>query len=304
MTVYFSPDSVSETVHLLTEHGGARVVAGGTDLVVGARGGKHPMPSVLVAIHGVAELNVQERGPEGMRLGALTPHAWIEAASSLSSGWSALADASALVGSPATRHVGTIGGNVMNASPAMDTGAPLIVLGARIELNGPNGERTVTFEDLVSGPGRTTAEPGELLTAVHLADLPPSSGSAYIRLEHRRAMEIAIVGCAALITLDDDGTVARARMAISAAAPTCVRVPEAESVLVGKHFDGDLIDESARIVAEAVNPISDVRASARYRSAMVRVVARRALDTAFRRAGGGEASEARPQSNVSPRRSA
>jgi CO/xanthine dehydrogenase FAD-binding subunit len=303
MNLYFAPDSVADTMSLLAENDGARVVAGGTDLVVGARGGKHPLPSVLIAIHRVIDLAAQEQGPTGTRLGALTSHAWIESSARVSAQWSALADASALVGSPATRHAGTLGGNVMNASPAMDTGAPLLVLGADLELRSVRGTRSASFEDLVSGPGRTTSEPDELLTAVHLPLLPPSSGSAYVRLEHRRAMEIAIVGCAALVTLGDDGRVVGARIALSAAAPTCVRTPDAEAVLLGNHHSPELVEESARLAAAAVNPISDVRASARYRSAMARVVVRRALEVAFRRAV-GDVPEAPHQSATSARSSA
>jgi CO/xanthine dehydrogenase FAD-binding subunit len=303
MNLYFAPDSVADTMSLLAENDGARVVAGGTDLVVGARGGKHPLPSALIAIHRVTDLGAQEQCPTGTRLGALTTHAWIESSAQVSAQWSALADASALVGSPATRHAGTLGGNVMNASPAMDTGAPLLVLGADLELRSVRGVRSASFEDLVSGPGRTTSEPDELLTAVHLPLLPPSSGSAYVRLEHRRAMEIAIVGCAALVTLGDDGRVVGARIALTAAAPTCVRTPDADAVLLGNHHSPELVEESARLAAAAVSPISDVRASARYRSAMARVVVRRALEVAFRRAV-EDVPEAPHQSATSVRSSA
>jgi CO/xanthine dehydrogenase FAD-binding subunit len=303
MNLYFAPDSVADAMSLLAENDGARVVAGGTDLVVGARGGKHPLPSALIAIHRVTDLAAQEEDPTGARLGALTTHAWIESSARVSAQWSALADASALVGSPATRHAGTLGGNVMNASPAMDTGAPLLVLGADLELRSVRGTRSVSFEDLVSGPGRTTSEPDELLTAVHLPLLPPASGSAYVRLEHRRAMEIAIVGCAALVTLEDDGRVVGARIALSAAAPTCVRTPDAEAVLLGSHHSPELVEESARLAAAAVSPISDVRASAGYRSAMARVVVRRALEVAFHRAV-GDVPEDPDQSITSARSSA
>jgi CO/xanthine dehydrogenase FAD-binding subunit len=303
MNLYFAPESVADTMSLLAENHGARVVAGGTDLVVGARGGKHSLPSALIAIHRVTDLAARQHGPTGTRLGALTTHGWIESSARVSTQWSALADASALVGSPATRHAGTLGGNVMNASPAMDTGAPLLVLGADLELRSVRGTRSVTFEDLVSGPGRTTSEPDELLTAVHLPLLPPSSGSAYVRLEHRRAMEIAIVGCAALITLEGDGQVVGARIALSAAAPTCVRTPDAEAVLIGSQHSPELVEESARLAAAAVSPISDVRASARYRSAMACVVVRRALEVAFHRAMGDAPGDPH-QSITSARRSA
>jgi CO/xanthine dehydrogenase FAD-binding subunit len=286
MNRYFAPDSVAEAVSLLREHDGARVVAGGTDLVVGARGGKYPLPPALIAIHRVTELGAQDASDQGLRLGALTTHAWIEGSALIGARWSALADASALVGSPATRYCGTLGGNVMNASPAMDTGAPLLVLEAALELSSMRGTRATTLDALLAGPGQTTADPDELLTAVHLPALPAASGSAYVRLEHRRAMEIAIVGAAAYIRLGDDGRVIQARIALSAATPTCVRAPEAEAVLLGRRPNAEAFDDAARFAAEAVRPITDVRASAPYRRAMTPVVVARALGVAAQRAAG------------------
>ncbi|MGW5201009.1 FAD binding domain-containing protein [Streptomyces spiralis] len=286
MSRYFAPTTAAEAAALLAEHGGARVVAGGTDLVVAARGGKHRMPEVLIAIHGATDLASLVESEGGVRLGALTSHAWIERSPLIGSRWSALADASALVGSPATRANGTLGGNLMNASPAMDTGAPLLVFEADVELLSLRGTRTVPVADLLAGPGRTTAEPDELLTSVRLPDLPPATGSAYVRLEHRRAMEIAVVGAAALVTLGDDGRVADCRIALSAAAPTCVRAREAEDLLRGLRPDGASFRDAAALATGAVQPITDVRASARYRRAMISVVVSRALAVAAARAAG------------------
>ncbi|MEU7057544.1 FAD binding domain-containing protein [Streptomyces sp. NPDC046197] len=286
MSRYFAPTTAAGAAALLGEYEGARVVAGGTDLVVAARGGKHPMPEVLIAIHGATDLASQAESEDGLRLGALTSHAWIERSPLIGSNWSALADASALVGSPATRNSGTLGGNLMNASPAMDTGAPLLVFEAGVELLSLRGTRTVPVADLLAGPGRTTAEPDELLTSVRLPDLPPATGSAYVRLEHRRAMEIAVVGAAALVTLGDDGRVADSRIALSAAAPTCVRARKAENLLRGLQPDGASFRDAAALATEAVQPITDVRASARYRRAMISVVVSRALAAAAARAAG------------------
>lgn len=286
MSRYFAPTTAAEAVAGLAEHDGARVVAGGTDLVVAARGGKYPLPDVLVAIHGVTDLDLQAEDDKGLRLGALTTHAWVQGAPLIGARWSALADASALVGSPATRHNGTLGGNLMNASPAMDTGAPLLVFEATAELRSVRGTRSVTLEELLAGPGRTSAEPGELLTSVHLPALPPASGSAYVRLEHRRAMEIAVVGAAALVTLGQDGRIVDTRIALSAAAPTCIRTPEAEAVLRGCRPEAAPLREAAALATEAVRPITDVRASAAYRRAMTSVVVTRALAVAAQRAAG------------------
>jgi CO/xanthine dehydrogenase FAD-binding subunit len=199
---------------------GARPVAGGTDLVVGARSGAKPMPDALVAIHGLDDLRALSAGADGLHAGALVSHAAIVADAGVAEHYAALADASAIVGSHATRAQGTIGGNVMNASPAMDTGGPLLCFGGRVTLRSAGGgSREVPLEELWTGPGKTSAQPGELLTAVTLPPVAPGTGSAYVRLEYRRQMEIAVVGATAVVTLDGD-VVQDARIAITALAPT------------------------------------------------------------------------------------
>ena len=155
----------------------------------------------------------------------------------------ALADASAIVGSHATRAQGTIGGNVMNASPAMDTGGPLLCFGATATLRSADGERSVTLDDLWTGPGTTVAEPGELLVAIVVPAPAPGTGSAYVRLEYRRHMEIAVVGVTAVVTVD--GTIADARVAITALAPTIRHVPEAEIALTGSDGGDGAVGEAA-----------------------------------------------------------
>jgi len=280
---FFAPDTAADVVALLHDHPGARMVAGGTDLVVTARGGRQPLPGSLIAIHRVAELAEQRRTADGIVLGALTTHAWIDRSAEIRSRWSALADASAMIGSPATRHTGTLGGNLMNASPAMDTGSPLLVLDATVELRAPGGTRTVGIAELLAGPGRTTAAADELLTSVRMPTPAPGTGSAYVRLEHRKAMEIAVVGAAAAVRLGPDGLIAAARIAVTAVAPVCLRTPDAEAVLLGARPDAEALAAASRAATAAVRPISDVRASAAYRRAMTAVVVTRALTLAVTR---------------------
>lgn len=277
---------------------GARPVAGGTDLVVGARHGKAPLPDSIVGIHRIPELTSIDVLPGGgLRVGALVSHAALAADPAVLAAYTGVADASAIVGSHATRANGTIGGNVMNASPAMDTGAPLLCHGAVAVLVGPGGERRVPLSELWTGPGRTSAGPDELLVAVELEPAAARSGSAYVRLQYRRQMEIAVVGVGATIALDDDGAVASARVAISALSPVIERVADAEAALVGT--DGASAVEAAAIaVAAAARPISDVRASADYRRAMARVIGRRAVLTALRRAQDGAAAVGVPASDT------
>lgn len=297
MTAYAAPRTLAEAVALLAATPGAAPVAGGTDLVVGVRAGKSAWPAGLVALHEVAELRgiaVEDGG--GLRLGALATHAEVAASAAVRDRYAALADASAIVGSPATRGSGTVGGNLANASPAMELGAPLLVHCAEVELAGPDGSRLLSVADFLVGPGRTAARPGELLAAVRVPVAPPRSGSAYVRLQYRRAMEIAVVGAAALVSLAEDGTVAGACVALTAVAPTCVVAPGAAAALVGRvPGDGEIAAAAAACAASAA-PIGDVRASSAYRQAQVPVAVRRALAAAIARASGDHASAPIPLS--------
>ena len=265
---------------------GARPVAGGSDLVVGARHGKAPLPDSIVAIDRLSELSTITLTDDGLRIGALATHAAMMLDATIVASYSALADASALVGSPATRNVGTLGGNVMNASPAMDTGAPLLVFGAMVELRSTSGTRSVSLPDLWVGPGSTSAAADELCIALVLAKRPARSGSAYVRLEYRRAMEIAVVGAAASVTLNDDGTAGHVAVALTAVAPTIMAVGGLDAALIGRPVDEDTLAAVARAAAEQSAPISDLRASDSYRRHCVGVMARRAVEAAGRRAGG------------------
>jgi CO/xanthine dehydrogenase FAD-binding subunit len=264
---------------------GARPVAGGTDLVVGARQGKAPLPESIVAIHRIEELHGTSRSNGALGLGALVTHAEIAADPFVRERLTALADASAIVGSRATRAHGTVGGNVMNASPAMEIGGPLVVFGATAVLRSANGERSVPVAELLTGPGTTLASSGELLIEVAIPLPADGAGSCYARLEYRRQMEIAVVGATAAVSLRD-GAVESARVAITALAPTIRLVPEAEAALVDSDGGPEAVEASAAAAAAAAQPISDVRASAEYRTAMAKVVARRVIGAAIARARG------------------
>jgi CO/xanthine dehydrogenase FAD-binding subunit len=266
--------------------GGARPVAGGTDLVVGARQGKAPLPDAIVAIDRILGLRAIDASDGGLRLGALVTHGDIVASEDIRTRFTALADASAIVGSHATRAQGTIGGNVMNASPAMDTGGPLLCLGATANLRSASGERSIELDELWTGPGSTSARPDELLVALDVPSPAAGTGSCYVRLEYRRQMEIAVVGATAVVTVEGDRIVG-ARVAITALTPTIRRVPEAESALVGTDGAEDAVEAAAAATAAASTPISDVRGSAEYRRAMAAVIASRAIISAITRARGG-----------------
>ena len=286
MTARFAaPVALEEALSLLAADPAARPVAGGTDLVVAARQGRRALPESIVAIHRIAELGGHEVVDGSLVLGALTPHDWLAGSDEVRAGWTALADAASIVGSPATRGTGTLGGNLMNASPAAETTAPLVVFDAVVTLRAAGGTRTVPVAELATGPGLTVAREGELLTGVTVPAPAAGSGSAYIRLEYRRAMEIAVVGAAALVTVAD-GVVRDARIALTAVAPTIVRAPDAEATLRGAAPTREAFAAAGRAAADAAHPIDDVRASADYRRAMLAVVVARVLAASAARAAG------------------
>ncbi len=263
---------------------GYRPVAGGTDLVVGTRQGKWPLPEDLLALDRIAELRGVRETAGGLRIGATTSHSDLAGHPAIRERWTAIADAASIVGSPATRHIGTLGGNLANASPAAETSGPLLCFEAQVEVRSTAGSRRIALVDFFSGPGRTTLRSDELIVAIELSELA-GAGSCYVRLEFRRQMEIAVVGATAVVRLD--GAVVReARIAITALAPTVRRVPMAESALVGTDGGPAAAAEAGRLAAEAATPISDVRASLEYRRAMAAVVVRRAVTGAIARARG------------------
>jgi len=280
---YAAAETIEDALAALAS--GARPVAGGTDLVVGARQGKAQLPDSIVAIHRFDDLRGIDVDGDDLRLAALTTHEEIAESSVVLERLTALADASAIVGSHATRVQGTLGGNLMNASPAMEVGGPLMCFGATVTLRSEGSERSVAVADLFSGPGRTIAEPGELLTEVVVPLPPAATGSCYARLEYRRQMEIAVVGATACVTLEGD-RVSAAKVAITALAPTIRLVPAAEAALVGSDGGRAAAEHAAQAAAEASEPISDVRASEDYRRAMAAVLARRAIEAAVARARG------------------
>ena len=284
---YHAPASLDEAIALLAELGNeAGVVAGGTDLVVAARGGRRRLPSAIVAIHRLTELARISGSPSGgLAIGALVTHADLEWSDLLRRRWTALADAAALVGSPATRSVGTLGGNLCNASPAMESGAPLLVYDASVELRSTSGTRSLPLADFLLGPARTALASGELLTGVTVPAQPAGRvGSAYLRLDFRAAMEIAVVGAAVLVALDAEGRCTEARIALTAVAPTVVRAADAEAALRGELPTAERVAAAATLAVEAARPIDDVRATARYRTAMVPVIVRRVIELALKRA--------------------
>jgi CO/xanthine dehydrogenase FAD-binding subunit len=283
---FLEPRTVEEAVKLMREHAPNAVpLAGGTDLVVHSRGAKGDLPQTLIHLRMIEELGRLHVDAQGrLHLGAMVSHAMIEASDVVQTGWPALVDASSIVGSPATRNIGTLGGNLCNGSPAMEVGAPLLVYGAQVALAASAGSRSLEMGEFLLGPGRTARDPNELVTEVIVPRADIWHGSAYLRLGFRLAMEIAVVGAAAAVRLGEGGQVDECRIALTAVAPTIIRATVAEDALRGHEPTAEVLQRVGQAALVHAKPIDDVRAPASYRREMTAVMTRRAIDLAVKRA--------------------
>ena len=280
---YASPTTVSEAVDLLGSEPDARVYAGATDLIPQIRAGR-PEPSVIIDLKRIERLCAISRNGSTYMVGAATPTADICAHAGLAAAFPGLVEASGLIGSDQIQSRSSWGGNLANASPAADTPPSLIVSEARAVVAGPDGERTVPVAEVATGPGATSLGPGELIVEFELYEPPARTSDAYLRLIPRTEMDIAVVGAAARITLDVDGRVAAAAIALGAVAPTVVRVPDAEAALIGSEPSGEALAAVEAAAAAAANPIDDKRGTIAYRRQVAGVMARRAVSIAAERA--------------------
>jgi carbon-monoxide dehydrogenase medium subunit len=285
---YLAPKSLTEACTLMAEGGQeACLLAGGTDLLVNMKRGG-PEPRLLVSLSRVPDLDVLEpTDGGGLRVGPMAIMSRIASSAAATGPWLGLAEGAAAVAGPVIRNRATVGGNVVNARPCADTVPPLMALGARLHLVHVGGMRVMELEDFITGPGQTQIEPGEILSRI---DLPPPggpTGSCYLKLTRRAAMEVTIVGCAAAVVLDEEcGRVRRAQVVLTSVAPVLLAVPEAGELLQDRALDRAAIKQAAAAARRAATPIDDHRAPAAYRSEMVEVLARRALSMAVDRAGG------------------
>ena len=275
--------TTEQALDALAEHGSAaQPLAGGTDVMV-QLSRNEISPEVLVPIHELAELSAIEVSG-GVRIGALVTHETL-ANGALGSGYRSVAEAARTVGGWQTQAVGTLGGNICNASPAADTLPPLLVHDAEVELKSRAGSRSLGLDEFLVGRRQTLRAPDELLVAVGLAQAAPRSGDVYLKVGRRGAVEVAIVGLAMQLVFDEDERIAKARIALASVAPAPLRAREAEALLEGQALDGPLLDEVSSAVLGAISPIDDLRASASYRRLLVPGLVRRAAGTCARRAG-------------------
>ncbi|HVB96888.1 MAG TPA: xanthine dehydrogenase family protein subunit M [Chloroflexota bacterium] len=286
---FIAPQTAAEAVAELQNRGpGGKLLAGGTDLLLQIKA-RVMKPAYVVDLSRVGELaQIEDRSGEGVFVGSMVRLRTIQLSPVLAERSPILVDGAKLVGSIQIRNLATLGGNLCNAAPSADVSPPLIVAGARAEILGPAGRRSVSLDDFFLGPRRTVLGPDEVLLGVLIPRAPRRSGGSYLRHTPRKEMDIAVVGVGSAVTLDD-GYCTAARIALGAVAPTPIRSVKAESVLVGQRLSTELITRAAETAAEDARPISDVRGSAEFRRHLVAELAKRTLTTAWAQAQGEEA---------------
>ncbi len=281
---YEAPGSVDAAVALLSEGGtGARVLAGGTDLLVQMRSGLVE-PSMVVDIKHLPETREIAAEDGGFRVGAAVNGAELGEHRELKAMWPGVVEAAELIGSTQIQGRASMGGNLCNASPAADTVPALIAARATCTVAGPRGRREVPVETVCTGPGRTSLARGELVVSFHLPPRPARSGDAYLRFIPRTEMDIAVVGAGVSLTLDTTGTCTQAVVSLGAVAPTVLRVPEAAEALIGTRLEDDAMEALARAASAACRPIDDKRGTVDFRIRVAGVLAQRAARIAGDRA--------------------
>lgn len=283
---YFRPGSVEEAVSLLFEHGPQlNVLAGGTDLLVKIKH-KAIHVSKVMDITGIDDLKILTEDDQNLIIGAAITQNEIANYPSVAQKYTALKEGAVQLGSRQVRNLATAVGNICNASPSAETAPALLVHEATVTAVSCQGSREIAIKEFFAGPGKNNLAPGELVTKLSLPSEPARSGSAYIKLSPRRAMDTAVVGVAAYVRLDSTGKCSICRIAMGAVAPTPVRAFQAEQAVIGAELTREVLAEAGRMAAEEASPISDIRASADYRRQMVEVITHRVLETAWRRAEG------------------
>jgi carbon-monoxide dehydrogenase medium subunit len=281
---YYAPESISVAVDLLSDLGkNAFVMAGGTDLLIRK---KHGMitPDAVVALKNIKGLDRISIGPKkGLVIGATALLADVAAHKGIQKKYPAISDAAKNTANVQIRNMGTVVGNLCNASPSADNAPALLALGATLSIAGPQGERTLALEDFFTGPGLSALKPAEIVTAVTVPPPLPNSGTAYVHLSARGKVDCSAVCVGAHVELKGR-KVKTARLFVGACAPIPMRTPRAEKAVMGKIFTEKLAEKAGVSASQEALPITDVRATEDYRNSMVAVMTKRALVLAHKRA--------------------
>jgi carbon-monoxide dehydrogenase medium subunit len=283
---YAAPSTIDEAVKLLAGTSGlAKVLSGGTDLLVQMRSGRLRPELIVDAKKIPGMIGIREEGG-GFVVGAATPGAVVEAHAGMKRAWPGVVEALDLIGSTQIQGRCSLGGNLCNASPAADSVPALYAAGAIAVVVGSKGRRELPVEEVPAGPGRTNLGKDEFILEFRFPPRPPRSGDAYLRFIPRTEMDIAVVGCGVSITLDEMGVCTAARVGLGAVAPTVLLVNDAADALIGHTLDAETLQKLDAAARAACKPINDKRGTIEYRTKIAGVLARRAAAIAFDRAMG------------------
>lgn len=287
---YIRPTNSKEAIRILTEAGEkAKIFAGGTDLFVQMKKGEI-RPKVLIdikSIHKIAQISISVK--DELILGAGVTLGELEQWAKTDRDWYVLSVAARCIGSEQVRNRGTVVGNVCRASPAGDMAPVLIALDGKVEIHGLHGKRSLLVQDFIIGSGQTILTRGEMVRCLRIPKPGPNTGVVYLKLSARRAMDTAIVSVAARITLDSTLKKIRlARIILGAVASTPLRVMEAEEILANRGMTPEILEEISSKAKDLAKPITDLRGTDVYRSEMVRVLTKRAVEQVWREAARGE----------------
>lgn len=301
---YTAPQTLRQAVKLLAEKGDqARVLAGGTDLIVQMRGRRY-QPERVVDVKKIPELNELSFSPrKGLRIGAATPCHLIYGDADVIERYPAIVDSAMIIGGIQIQGRATLGGNLCNASPSADSIPTLIAYGAIAEVQGPEGKRKIPVEEFCTGPGKNALQPGEMLVCLQIKQPAKNSGAHYLRFIPRNEMDIAVVGAGAYVELGGRGknqVFKSVRIALAAVGPTPVFARAASAALEGQPVSEESILAAAEAAKGEASPISDMRGPAEYRTHLVGVLTKRALLGAVKRARGEHVPNAVQEHNGQP----
>ncbi|MGD9830320.1 MAG: xanthine dehydrogenase family protein subunit M [Hyphomicrobiaceae bacterium] len=282
---YEAPQTLEAAARLLAESAGkARVLAGGTDLLVQIRS-EILEPEIVVDIKKISELRtVDEEPSRGFRIGAAVTGAELKEHKALAAMWPGVVEAANLIGSTQVQGRATLGGNLCNGSPAADSVPALIAAGAVASIVGVDGRRELAVEDIMIGPRKLALKPGEIVASFRLPPRPARSGDAYLRFIPRTEMDIAVVGAGINLTLDAAGKITAARVSLGAVAERPLLVAEAAAAIVGTTLDDAALAKLSAAASAACRPIDDKRGTKEFRIEVAGVMARRTAKIAYERA--------------------
>jgi len=283
---YHAPTSIGEAIDLLARLGeDAKILSGGQSLIPLMKL-RLAAPRHLIDINGIPGLAYVREADGALRIGALTRESELEDSALVRTRYPLLFDTCKVIADPLVRNLATVGGNLAHGDPANDHPATMLALEAEVVAAGPKGERRIPVASFFTGPFTTALRADEILVEIRVPVPPPRTGGAYLKLE-RKVGDFATAAVAAQVTLDANGTCARAGIGLTNVGATPIKAVRAEAALAGKRLDAETIKRAAQLAAEASEPAADLRGSVEYKKDIVRVLTARALGRAAERAGAG-----------------